>query len=63
MELKGCPKCGGDMFPEEDLDGIDYVCLQCSYRKPFRSWTLADYAELQLAKALRQRRPGKKAAA
>ena len=30
--LKSCPKCGGDMFLNRDLDNIWYeLCLQCSY--------------------------------
>ena len=31
IRLKGCPRCGGDLFPEYDLTGTDLVCLQCGY--------------------------------
>ena len=31
IRLKGCPRCGGDLFPEYDLAGTDLVCLQCGY--------------------------------
>ncbi len=26
---KGCPKCGGDVYMAEDLDGFEFKCLQC----------------------------------
>lgn len=30
MKLKGCPRCGGDLMPDEsDRDGVTYACLQC----------------------------------
>jgi DNA-directed RNA polymerase subunit M/transcription elongation factor TFIIS len=31
IRLKGCPRCGGDLFPEYDITGSDLVCLQCGY--------------------------------
>lgn len=32
-KLKSCPKCGGDMFLDTDIDKSWYEqCLQCSYR-------------------------------
>ena len=32
-KLKSCPRCGGDMFIAEDLDGRWYEkCLQCSFQ-------------------------------
>lgn len=31
IRLKGCPRCGGDLFPEYDVTGSDLVCLQCGY--------------------------------
>jgi hypothetical protein len=34
IRLKGCPRCGGDLFPEYDLTGSDLVCLQCGYVQP-----------------------------
>jgi ribosomal protein S27AE len=30
--IKACPKCGGDMFIDRDLDSWYEQCLQCSYR-------------------------------
>ncbi|MFC2010027.1 hypothetical protein ACFLVU_01225 [Chloroflexota bacterium] len=30
--LKSCPRCGGDMFIERDLDFWYEQCLQCAYR-------------------------------
>ncbi len=31
--LRSCPRCGGDLYIENDLDRNRYEqCLQCSYR-------------------------------
>lgn len=29
--LKGCPKCGGDMFPDWEQHVHFETCLQCGY--------------------------------
>ena len=29
---KACPRCGGDMFIDRDLDSWYEQCLQCSYK-------------------------------
>lgn len=29
--LKGCPKCGGDVFIDHDMNGWYEQCLQCGY--------------------------------
>jgi DNA-directed RNA polymerase subunit M/transcription elongation factor TFIIS len=34
INLKACSRCGGDLIPEELLDDIDLVCLQCGHRTP-----------------------------
>ena len=31
-KLKSCPRCGGDMLIDMDLDRWYEQCLQCSYR-------------------------------
>ena len=31
--LKGCPKCGGDMFLEKDFSGWYERCLQCGHNR------------------------------
>ena len=37
-KLKSCPKCGGDMFLDTDIDKSWYEqCLQCSYRHELQS--------------------------
>jgi hypothetical protein len=36
INLKACARCGGDVIPEELLDDIDLVCLQCGHRTPGR---------------------------
>lgn len=39
-KLKSCPRCGGDMFIDKDLDGRWYEkCLQCSYEQELKSLT------------------------
>jgi len=32
-KLRGCPRCGGDVFSADDVDGRYQECLQCSYRR------------------------------
>ena len=29
--FKGCPKCGGDLFVDYDMNGWYEECLQCGY--------------------------------
>lgn len=31
-KLKNCPRCGGDVFIDRDLDTWYAQCLQCSHR-------------------------------
>ena len=31
-KARSCPRCGGDMFIDRDLDFWYQQCLQCSYR-------------------------------
>lgn len=35
-KFKGCPRCGGDLFIERNLDGWYEQCLQCSYKHELR---------------------------
>ena len=32
-----CPRCGGDIFIDRDMDGWYEECLQCSYRHDLES--------------------------
>ena len=32
MWLKSCPRCGGDLYNEEHIDGTEVACLQCAHR-------------------------------
>jgi|GEM_PF-709642 hypothetical protein len=36
IKLKGCQRCGGDLFLERDMEGSYVFCLQCSavYTRP-----------------------------
>jgi hypothetical protein len=31
--IKGCPKCRGDTFIDEDIDSCYEKCLQCGYER------------------------------
>jgi DNA-directed RNA polymerase subunit RPC12/RpoP len=33
MVFKGCQRCGGDLYNEEELGQTDLVCLQCGARR------------------------------
>ncbi len=32
-KYKSCPRCQGDIFIDEDIDGNYIKCLQCGYEK------------------------------
>ena len=52
-KAKGCPRCGGDMFLDRDLDFWYEQCLQCSYRvelKPLERVKAAAFAGDRRAK-------------
>ena len=34
MQFKGCTRCQGDLYGEEDVSQTDLVCLQCGFRLP-----------------------------
>jgi hypothetical protein len=34
MLFKGCTRCRGDLYREEDVGHTDLVCLQCGFRMP-----------------------------
>lgn len=45
--LKGCPKCGGDLFIDKDVENNWYAqCLQCSYHRELR-----DIREFEVARS------------
>jgi hypothetical protein len=31
--FKGCLRCRGDLYREEDIGQVDLVCLQCGFRQ------------------------------
>jgi ribosomal protein S27AE len=35
----GCPRCGGSMFIDNDMDGWYEQCLNCSFRQELRDAT------------------------
>ena len=42
--LRGCPRCGGDLFPEHEALGWNLSCLQCGYTRWLES-AVADEEE------------------
>ena len=49
-KFKCCPRCGGDMFLDSDLDSWYEQCLQCCFRNELR-----DMAEFKQERAERER--------
>lgn len=43
MQLKGCPKCRGDLYLAEDIDGEYVQCLQCGYLRDLSPAEAADF--------------------
>ena len=35
--FKGCPKCGGDVFVDYDINGWYEECLQCGYLRDLKT--------------------------
>ena len=31
-KIRGCPRCGGSLFVDNDMDGWYEQCINCSYR-------------------------------
>ena len=34
---RSCPRCGGDIFLDRELDGWSEHCLQCSFRRELKN--------------------------
>ena len=47
--FKGCPKCGGDLFVDYDINGWYEECLQCGYLHDLK--TVLEVREEKSAKA------------
>ena len=41
--LKACPRCGGDIFIDSDMDTWYAQCLQCSHRLEMESFDERNY--------------------
>jgi DNA-directed RNA polymerase subunit M/transcription elongation factor TFIIS len=56
MVFKGCARCRGDMYREEDIGQTDLVCLQCGYRRPadHQTSTIAAYRTRRETRRLRE---------
>lgn len=46
-KLRKCPRCGGDIFIDRDLDGWHEQCLQCAYRHELKD--IADFKRQPVA--------------
>jgi hypothetical protein len=64
MKLKGCIRCQGDLFREEDLGQSDLVCLQCGFRLPTDEPAAlgARFTQVRQPRMRRQARPTRAAA-
>ncbi|MFC1992923.1 hypothetical protein ACFLV3_03835 [Chloroflexota bacterium] len=55
-KLKRCPRCGGDVFLDRDLDDTWHEkCLQCSYSHELRS-----IAKLKQQSPRREKEPSRR---
>jgi ribosomal protein S27AE len=50
-KFKKCPRCGGDLFMDSDMDGWYEQCLQCSYRHDLQPLTQLKGTPIKDAKA------------
>jgi hypothetical protein len=58
MVFKGCQRCGGDLYNEEELGQTDQVCLQCGARRTL-SLDFIDEARAERSKTERWMRARK----
>jgi predicted nucleic acid-binding Zn-ribbon protein len=57
MIEKGCPRCGGDVFVEDDIFfGKWLFCLQCGWDKPYKPAEDNQQGEIEKKENLRGRR-------
>jgi DNA-directed RNA polymerase subunit RPC12/RpoP len=64
MEFKGCTRCQGDLYREEDVGQTDLVCLQCGFRLPVDPVLAigARFEQVRRARIRTQARPSRAAA-
>jgi len=36
-KTRGCPRCGGSLFVDRDIDGWYEQCINCSYRNGLKA--------------------------
>jgi len=49
--FRGCARCEGDQYLEQDITGNELVCLQCGARRTLNAPALRRQAERQLQPA------------
>jgi DNA-directed RNA polymerase subunit RPC12/RpoP len=64
MEFKGCTRCQGDLYREEDVGQTDLVCLQCGFRLPVEPLSIIGtrFEQLRQTRKRTQTRPTRAAA-
>ena len=64
MQFKGCTRCQGDLYREEDVGQTDLVCLQCGFRLPVESVSAMGvrFEQVRQARIRTQARPTRVAA-
>ena len=38
-KMNACPRCGGSLFVEKEVDGWYELCINCAYRRELRDVT------------------------
>lgn len=62
MMMKGCHRCGGNVYDEQDLGGTDLVCLHCGYRRTLTAHDVAAEDAEKMVRWLQSQRPNRLAA-
>ncbi|MBM3131975.1 MAG: hypothetical protein FJZ95_02935 [Chloroflexi bacterium] len=58
FKIKGCPRCRGDIFVENALEGLCELCLQCGYRHEHSAYRVLAPQE-EMPRRRRRRRTAK----
>ena len=56
LQLKACPRCGGDLSIDQDVYGVEILCLQCGYRQEDQTRIAEEVARLAKLHRAQERR-------
>lgn len=56
IKFKGCPKCRGDLYLNQDIYGKYYNCMQCGYVKDLTGQPEMDISGATAAAAAGERK-------